>query len=104
MVAILLYPVAWAGFMAVACAAEALFIGAYEEGDYLLEGAVAASALLLASVLAYITCRAIFVALAGRELLKDEESCTRCGYNLKGNVSGICPECGCAWELEGAPE
>lgn len=21
--------------------------------------------------------------------------CIRCGYNLRGNVSGICPECGC---------
>ena len=20
--------------------------------------------------------------------------CTRCGYNLTGNVSGVCPECG----------
>ncbi len=22
--------------------------------------------------------------------------CTNCGYNLTGNTSGICPECGCA--------
>ncbi|MCP4590737.1 MAG: hypothetical protein GY842_08330 [bacterium] len=25
------------------------------------------------------------------------EECPRCGYNLKGNVSGRCPECG--WRL-----
>jgi len=24
----------------------------------------------------------------------DHPQCTRCGYNLTGNVSGICPECG----------
>jgi hypothetical protein len=22
--------------------------------------------------------------------------CLKCGYNLEGNVSGVCPECGCA--------
>jgi len=22
--------------------------------------------------------------------------CLKCGYNLTGNVSGVCPECGCA--------
>jgi hypothetical protein len=22
--------------------------------------------------------------------------CLACGYNLEGNVSGVCPECGCA--------
>ncbi len=25
---------------------------------------------------------------------KDIPLCPRCGYNLTGNVSGICPECG----------
>lgn len=27
-------------------------------------------------------------------------SCTNCGYNLTGNVSGICPECGTPIETE----
>lgn len=26
----------------------------------------------------------------------DDSLCRNCGYNLRGNVSGICPECGCA--------
>ena len=26
--------------------------------------------------------------------------CTNCGYNLTGNVSGICPECGTPVETE----
>ncbi len=24
----------------------------------------------------------------------DTDSCTACGYNLTGNLSGVCPECG----------
>ncbi len=27
-------------------------------------------------------------------LERSPDYCARCGYNLKGNVSGICPECG----------
>jgi hypothetical protein len=27
--------------------------------------------------------------------------CSTCGYNLTGNLSGICPECGCATESLG---
>jgi hypothetical protein len=29
-----------------------------------------------------------------REL--EPNTCTKCGYNLIGNVTGFCPECGCA--------
>jgi hypothetical protein len=29
--------------------------------------------------------------------------CRRCGYNLTGNVSGICPECGTPVKREGKP-
>jgi hypothetical protein len=27
--------------------------------------------------------------------------CQKCGYNLTGNVSGVCPECGTEFEREG---
>jgi hypothetical protein len=27
--------------------------------------------------------------------------CSNCGYDLTGNVSGVCPECGCATESLG---
>jgi hypothetical protein len=27
--------------------------------------------------------------------------CPACGYNLKGNVSGVCPECGKAFKTDG---
>jgi hypothetical protein len=29
--------------------------------------------------------------------------CQKCGYNLTGNVSGVCPECGTPIEREGKP-
>jgi predicted amidophosphoribosyltransferase len=29
--------------------------------------------------------------------------CQKCGYDLTGNVSGICPECGTPVEREGSP-
>ena len=31
-----------------------------------------------------------------RRAMRDLEHCQRCGYNLTGNVSGRCPECGAA--------
>ena len=30
----------------------------------------------------------------GKPLINDGSLCAHCGYNLTGNVSGICPECG----------
>ena len=31
----------------------------------------------------------------------ERNGCRKCGYNLTGNVSGVCPECGTAVEPEG---
>lgn len=42
----------------------------------------------------------VMVAVCCRVFLPDDkslvipDSCENCGYNLKGNVSGVCPECG----------
>jgi hypothetical protein len=33
---------------------------------------------------------------AGRRKRPKERGCESCGYNLTGNVSGVCPECGAA--------
>lgn len=27
--------------------------------------------------------------------------CVRCGYSLRGNISGICPECGRRFKIDG---
>jgi DMSO/TMAO reductase YedYZ heme-binding membrane subunit len=29
-----------------------------------------------------------------RRLRRERGQCVRCGYDLRGNVSGVCPECG----------
>jgi hypothetical protein len=34
------------------------------------------------------------VPLLKRYLHRESGSCTKCGYDLTGNVSGVCPECG----------
>jgi hypothetical protein len=31
---------------------------------------------------------------------RDPGACERCGYDLRGNVSGVCPECGLGSERE----
>jgi uncharacterized paraquat-inducible protein A len=31
---------------------------------------------------------------------KRRDACLRCGYCLRDNISGICPECGAAWRTE----
>ena len=37
-------------------------------------------------------------------LAADPKRCDRCGYNLTGNVSGTCPECGTAVEAGAVAE
>jgi hypothetical protein len=34
--------------------------------------------------------------------LERRQACRRCGYSLRGNVTGICPECGAAWRKKPA--
>jgi len=43
----------------------------------------------------------------GKLLITHKSHCPNCAYNLIGNTSGVCPECGRAFtleELEIAPE
>ena len=37
-------------------------------------------------------------------VMQDDNSCALCGYNLTGNVSGVCPECGTSIEGVSKPE
>jgi hypothetical protein len=49
----------------------------------------------MAFVLAYVPCRRIYTNLRWRTIEHEGPySCRKCGYNLTGNVSGVCPECG----------
>lgn len=45
-------------------------------------------------VLAYIPARLLYVLTTFRLDVEETLYCRRCSYNLTGNVSGICPECG----------
>ena len=45
-----------------------------------------------------IACLVSAIALGFRNTPKRfRNQCPRCGYNLTGNVSGVCPECGTEW-------
>ncbi len=43
---------------------------------------------------AYPTLRLIKSLVRRRRRRRNPNNCTNCGYNLTGNVSGVCPECG----------
>ncbi len=50
--------------------------------------------LLVSLVVPYPGSRALYVALRWKQVPDDIPHCKRCGYNLTGNTSGVCPECG----------
>ncbi len=43
---------------------------------------------------AYWASRAAYMNVRWKEVEYDGSSCRQCGYDLTGNVSGVCPECG----------
>jgi hypothetical protein len=42
--------------------------------------------------------------LRGKALVQDGSMCAKCGYNLTGNESGVCPECGTPCAPPAKPE
>ena len=48
----------------------------------------------LVFLLAFLPCRFVFYCLRWRWVRWDGSHCLDCGYNLTGNASGVCPECG----------
>ena len=54
--------------------------------------------LVLANVgtlaLAYVASRLVYDKLRWKHVEPDGTHCCWCGYNLTGNISGVCPECG----------
>lgn len=58
------------------------------------EGVLSLCSLLLAVVVAYRLARLVFEVLRQPRVEDQTTFCGRCGYNLTGNVSGQCPECG----------
>lgn len=50
--------------------------------------------LIVVIVIAYVGARLTYKRARWRWIAASSEVCRCCGYNLTGNVSGICPECG----------
>jgi hypothetical protein len=79
--------------------AEAL-ITAIEAGDYwgtawLHYSQVGFAGWAFGAVGGYIVAKRVATRRDGRRMRRQSQGlCIRCGYNLKGNVSGCCPECG----------
>lgn len=105
----------WAGlacaalFVACAIYASHSYWGALDpqhpEGEYITFGHRwpdpwgwvawhAVKPLLLASLLGGVWCGFRYAKLRRQE--QSDLACPKCGYDLTGNVSGICPECGAA--------
>ena len=51
---------------------------------------------LIDAVAAYVLGRSAFTRLRWRMVWRAAPYCDGCGYDLTGNVSGVCPECGLA--------
>ncbi len=78
-------------------AAKALWGGNYISGLGVILGsekAVLGVLLLIDSVAAYVVGRVVFMRLRWRAVWTPTPFCSRCDYDLTGNVSGVCPECG----------
>lgn len=92
--------VAVAVFLIVGCVAlevfDHLFWAYYpffDQDYFLLEFAIGAVELIAAGVLAFFT--AAYAANRVQDPYRAEPGhCASCGYNLTGNTSGVCPECG----------
>ena len=67
------------------------------------ERSLLALLIALSVLLAWPSARAVCALLAYRRIETASEKCWKCGYDLEGNVSGTCPECGTATRMELPP-
>jgi len=64
---------------------------------------ISSNPMLMWGVLMVITSCVMLSVVAARTPARDPSRCSACGYDLTGNVSGVCPECGLSI-TEPAPE
>jgi hypothetical protein len=72
---------------AVLVRAAVVFLGPWDE-------LLISVAITIPLVLAYSASRAAFAVIRWKRVDDDGRFCATCGYNLTGNLSGVCPECG----------
>ncbi len=64
--------------------------------DYLFDS-TAESLLLVAGILGFYPAISLFRGPVRRHRRRRRGLCIKCGYNLTGNTTGVCPECGTAF-------
>ncbi len=84
----------WYCLMGIFCVVEEVLFAPYADDDFETEMAVSIFALFLATFLAGLLAIKVFHRFAGKRVAYDGSWCLKCGYDLTGNVSGVCPECG----------
>lgn len=73
---------------------EADLISYISAGYGLPKNSVLAVVLTSIVILSYLLSRLLHARIVYRRVLDDAPKCEGCGYNLTGNRSGRCPECG----------
>jgi hypothetical protein len=93
------YYVLWGVILGTAAGVLEPMVAAIGEPDYWVSvgiyfGQIGSGACLLGALIGLAVGRR---AQRRREERQAKGLCVNCGYNLTGNVSGRCPECGDAW-------
>ncbi|HNO78368.1 MAG TPA: hypothetical protein PKN33_09945 [Phycisphaerae bacterium] len=95
--AVLPFPIVWAVCVVLG---RALVIGfldgvmKYLHGLPWFDEVLMCAAIGLPVIPAYWVSRATYMNVRWSKVEYDGSSCRQCGYDLTGNVSGVCPECG----------
>ncbi len=84
----------WAGFLLSLIIATSPYYVLYTKGGFTVRERI-----MLAEFMSMVVMIAMVVGLVVRDLRinrfrSDSQRCKTCGYNLTGNVSGVCPVCG----------
>jgi hypothetical protein len=103
---------AWQALPAAIFVSAAVFVGAVQICAFLVAlGFIVLGKRPLPDQTFVVSCHALALVCTGwlgihcyrwlrwRTVAMDQPTCSRCGYNLTANESGICPECGTRWRI-----
>ena len=88
-----LYPVllAYAAYVIVCCITVPIVFAINRLGFRMPEAAAFDSGMMIAMPIGFVTAVVVYLRLAWKP---KPGHCTKCNYDLTGNTSGRCPECG----------